>query len=269
MLPTSAQLAAVFPYPKTPGRLHERLRCALSLDGHSACIDDLGMRQAAALRTTRGDTPGGHEVTCLDPRAFLTLVSDAGYHCDVWQTNVVSMVDDIRVDMDVVVKCHRGPCGQPYVRALQREHARIKSELKEIIPAAVFVTARIDGEDSALVIADSCNRWFNLANPGNEAELIPMLRKMPRARDQLRRFVHAAVRWRDANDVRVIDLVGEDNLVLTTTHEIRYIDSFDVFFYPDMLHLLDSRDYELEHRLAVSIERIAYVERVCEAVRAG
>ena len=208
------------------------------------------------------------DVGCLGPSTFLTLVSEAGFHCDVWQTHVRRQVDDIHSVFDLVIKCHRGACGRAYARALQREHGRLRRELSEIVPPALFVATRIDGEESVVVVSDSCHRWFNPANPVYHDDLVPMLERMPRARDQMRRFVRAAITWRDASDSRIIDLVGEDNLVLTTSRELRYIDSFDVFFYPDILDLLDDRDFDLERRMDMSLERLTYLEAVCREVGA-
>lgn len=207
-------------------------------------------------------------VPCLDQSGVLTLVSEAGFHCDVWQTHLRRKVDEIRVVEDLVVKCHRGPCDRGYVRALRREHERLRNRLSEIVPPAIFVVAEVDGESSTVVVSERCQKWFNLANPGHEADLLPMLDRMPRAKDQLRRFVRAAMEWRDDGDSRIIDLVGEDNLVLTTARELRYIDSFDVFFYPDMLTMFDIQDDDLVRRMEVSLERIDYLERVCRAVGA-
>lgn len=207
-------------------------------------------------------------VDCLDSTAFLSFVTEVGFHCDVWRTQVVRQVDEVRVVHDLVVKCHRGPCDRAYVRALSREHDRLRSELAEIVPPAIFVAAEIDGQESAVVVTENCPRWFNIANPGHEAEVLPMLERMSRTKDQLRRFVRAATQWRDAKEPRIIDLVGEDNLVLTTSRELRYIDSFDVFFYPDMFDLFDLQDVELERRMEISLERINYLERVCREVGA-
>lgn len=219
-------------------------------------------------RTLEHPSAERKEVACLDSSSFLSFVSEAGFHCDVWQTQVVRQVHEVRVVHELVVKCHRGPCDRAYVRALCREHTRLRKELAEIVPPAIFVAAEVDGQQSAVVVAESCPRWFNIANPGHEAEVLPMVERTSRTKDQLRRFVRAATRWRDAKNSRVIDLVGEDNLVLTTSRELRYIDSFDVFFYPDMFALFDFQDVELERRMEISLERIKYLERVCREVGA-
>ena len=220
------------------------------------------------MSTDGGVASVSKNIGCLDTSTFLTLVSEAGFHCDVWQTHVTRQIEDLRTVFDVVVKVHRGPCGRAYIRALQREHARLRAALAEIVPAAAFVATQVDGEDSAVVVSESCHRWFNPANPVYREDLVPLLERMSRARDQLRRFVRAAIDWRDAKDARIIDLVGEDNLVLTTARELRYIDSFDVFFYPDLFDLIDTRDPELERRMDISLERIDYLERICREVGA-
>ena len=42
-------------------------------------------------------------IPCLDQSGVLTLVSEAGFHCDVWQTHLARKVDEMRVVEDLVV----------------------------------------------------------------------------------------------------------------------------------------------------------------------
>jgi hypothetical protein len=49
---------------------------------------------------------------------------------------------------------------------------------------------------------------------------------------------------------------------LDNNREIRYVDSFDVFFYQDMLGLLGESDPELEMKITLSLERLAYLQKI-------
>jgi hypothetical protein len=76
-------------------------------------------------------------------------------------------------------------------------------------------------------------------------------------------FVAAARRWREGPDPRIIDLYGLDNLVMDNRRQVRYVDSFYVFFFEDMLHILGGEpDYELEEKIAVSRRRLEYLEDI-------
>lgn len=205
-------------------------------------------------------------VACIDAdRLPLTLVSTAGFHCDVWRSAGVIVRDGRRQPVDFVLKRSLEPCPAGYVRVLARDYRRLREALDEVIPEAVFVSTRIDGEPSVIVLAQTCHPWFDLANPGNEEEALALLRGLPRARDQLSRFVTAARGWADAFDARVIDLHGVQNLVLDRDRQVRYMDSFGVFLFPDLLEILGDEDDSLRERIEVSLGRLDYLERVLAA----
>ena len=88
----------------------------------------------------------------------------------------------------------------------------------------------------------------------------------PKARAQLSRFVSAAKRWRADDNGRLIDQFGIDNLVMDINREIRFIDSFYVFFFEDMLHVLSAPDPDLEERIAISLERLEYLADVLQVI---
>jgi hypothetical protein len=64
----------------------------------------------------------------------------------------------------------------------------------------------------------------------------------------------------------VIDLFGRENLVLDRSPALRYLDSFGVFYYPDVLDVVAEPDPMLAHRIEVSLARLAYLETIAAAV---
>jgi hypothetical protein len=110
-----------------------------------------------------------------------------------------------------------------------------------------------------MVLARTFTPWFNIANPSNEEEALPLLGKLNKARAQLERFVSAAREWRE-QESKIIDLFGIDNLVLDKNHQIRYLDSFGVFFHEDVLHLIDGVDRDLIEKIDLSLHRLDYLE---------
>ena len=209
------------------------------------------------------------QVDCLDAeRLPLTLISTAGFHCEVWRSSgVIVREDGSREPVDFVVKRSREPCPPAYVRVLARDHRRLRAALDEMVPPAIFVTTRIDGESSVIVLAQTCQPWFDLANPWNEEEALELLRHHPRSLDGLERFVRAARGWAAEADGRIIDLHGAQNLVLDREWKVRYLDSFGVFLFPDVLETIEEDDEGLRERIAVSRARLDYLERLAEAAR--
>lgn len=190
------------------------------------------------------------------------LMSLTGYHCEVWQTRGLLRRGGKRVGLDLIIKCHKEPCTLPEVRLLAADYRRLREALGEIVPRATFVATRIDGRPNVVVLAEVVRPWFNIANPANEDEAVPLLRRLHVARTQLGLFVDAARAWHDSPDMRVIDLWGIDNLVLDRDQRIRYIDSFRVFFFADMLHVLAHPDEDLKERIDLSLRRLEYLEHL-------
>jgi hypothetical protein len=57
--------------------------------------------------------------------------------------------------------------------------------------------------------------------------------------------------------------------VLDINRDVRYLDSFHVFFFEDMLHALEEVDLRLKERIETSLERLAYLERLVGLSRRG
>lgn len=200
-------------------------------------------------------------IGCLDTLNLpASLISTTGNHCEVWQTAGTG-----NPGVSLIVKKHRRRCSFAEARSYSREYHVLKEALDEIVPSTVFAATRIDGVQNVVAVAETVNPWFNLANPLNEEETVPLLRQLPIARSQLRRFLEAADYWYQVGDRKVIDLYGLDNLILERNREVRYVDSFGVFFYEDMLDYVDDADDDLSHRIRVSRRRLEYLRDVLRA----
>lgn len=202
------------------------------------------------------------EIACIDTGNLpASLVSTVGSHCDVWQTSGTTGDDEYDVPVECVIKHHRLTCTPREIAILVRDYQTLKGRLQEIVPRATYIRTRVNGAENVIVVAQAFTPWFNLANPLNEQESIPLLNKLLKARMQLARFVEAAKDWR-AKKQWIIDLYGLDNLILDKNREVRYLDSFGVFFHEDLLHVLDTRDWELEQKIDLSLRRLDYLEHL-------
>jgi hypothetical protein len=67
----------------------------------------------------------------------------------------------------------------------------------------------------------------------------------------------------------MIDLFGLDNLVMDINREIVFLDSFFVFFFEDLFHLIDCshQDDGLKEKVKISLKRLDYLERLLELVK--
>ena len=138
-----------------------------------------------------------------------------------------------------------------------------------MIPDALFFVTKIHGRPNLCVMARAVNVWFNIANPRNQEEAVELLREHRGARRQLAQFLAVAHEWRNGDDARLIDLYGLDNLVMDVDRNIRYLDSFFVFFFEDMLELADDPDDNLGHRIEISLERLAYLQAILDEAGRG
>ena len=205
------------------------------------------------------------DIQCLNVRKLpATLISNRGAHCIVWQTGGYKR--HRKYHLDFVIKRHRLSCSDGDVRLYYRDYLRLKERLQDMIPTAVFVRTLVDGEPNLMVLARTYTPWFNIANPANEEEALPLLGKLKKARTQLKMFVSAAREWRK-RESKVIDLFGIDNLVLDKSHQIRYLDSFGVFFHEDVLHLINDVDPDLEEKINLSRQRLEYLEYLLKKSR--
>lgn len=214
------------------------------------------------------------DIACLDSRRFrATLISTIGSHCEVWRS---SKRHEQLVDGEVntsytefVIKWPYSDYSESETKLLARHYRQLKETLDEIIPDALFVVTKINGQPSVLVLATAINVWFNIANQQNEEEAIKLLSANPKSRIQLSRFVKAAQAWRNSDNPRVIDLFGIDNLIMDTNRDIFFLDSFFVFFFEDTFHLIDggNEDSELEEKVNISIKRMNYLEQLLDQVK--
>ncbi len=207
------------------------------------------------------------KIACLETENTpFTLVSTAGFHCDVWRSIGVIVRGGERAPMDFVLKRYKRPCTLAEISVLGKEYRTLKAALEEIVPTARFVATRVDAKPSVVVLAENCTPWFDLSNPGNEDEALPLLSRSDRAKAQLADFVRHARRWM-AEESKIIDLGGTENLVLDKDYGVRYLDSFHVFFYLDMLHVIEEVDDSLTFRIEMCIRRLEYLERLVKRLQ--
>ncbi len=192
-----------------------------------------------------------------------TLISDDGYHCEVWRSSGTLRRAGNSEPMDIVIKVPRLPIPAREVRVLQREHREISAALGDIVPLTVYMRTAIDGAESVVAMAPTIRRWFDVANPANEADIAPLLARSERLRAALQAFVTRAEHW-DRTEDRVIDLYGRDNLVFDRNRHLHYIDSFGVFFHADLLEILPDPDPGLAERIRLSRLRLEYLRSLLE-----
>lgn len=205
------------------------------------------------------------DIACVSPRVRRALVSDSGNHCQVWRGGRRSdeQTDGQNNFVEFVLKYPRDSYTDADIRILRRQYEMLRESLGDMVPEALFAITCINGKRNVFVLARAVNIWFNIANPTNREEAVGLLQKYPMARDQLQQFVDVARGWREGPNPRVIDLYGMDNLVMDNQRQIRYIDSFYVFFFEDLLHILGGeRDLDLEDKINVSLRRLAYLEEI-------
>jgi hypothetical protein len=212
------------------------------------------------------------DIACINPKCRrAALVSSTGNHCEVWRgsrKHRSGFADEAYTEF--VIKYPLDRYSDADARILALQYRVLRDTLGDIVPEALFVLSCINGRPNLFVLARAVNVWFNIANPLNREEAIGLLREYPMARAQLDRFVQQARRWRHGPNPRVIDLYGIDNLVMDNQRQIRFVDSFYVFFFEDMLHLLGGeRDHELEDKIEVSLRRLDYLEEIVRLSAAG
>jgi len=192
-----------------------------------------------------------------------TLVSDDGYHCEVWRSGGTLWQAGHAQSMDMVIKVPRQAINAAEVRILAREHETLRVALGDIVPQTVFARTSIDGKTSVIAMAPNIRRWFDVANPIHAEQIAPLLEQSPRLREALATFVGQAEAWYRA-DSRVIDLYGRDNLIFDRNRHLHYIDSFGVFFHADLLHVLPDPDAGLAERIRISRLRLDYLRALLE-----
>jgi len=213
----------------------------------------------------REDDRPALDVSCLNPKCRrAALISTTGNHCQVWRgTRKHEDALDGESYTEFVIKYPIDRYSDADTRILASQYQELRAKLGDMVPEALFVFSCIDDEPNLFIVARAVNVWFNIANPQNREEAVGLLREYPLARAQLVQFVLQAARWREGPNPRVIDLYGLDNLVMDNQRQIRFVDSFYVFFFEDMLHLLGGEpDYDLQEKIEVSLQRLAYLEQI-------
>jgi hypothetical protein len=213
----------------------------------------------------REDDRPALDVACLNPKCRrAALVSTTGNHCQVWRsTRKHKNSPNGETYTEFVIKYPLDRYRDADSRILANQYRELRAKLGDMVPEALFVLSCIDNEPNLFIIARAVNVWFNIANPQNREEAVGLLREYPLARAQLVQFVRQAANWREGPNPRVIDLYGLDNLVMDNQRQIRFVDSFYVFFFEDMLHLLGGEpDYDLQEKIEVSLQRLAYLEEI-------
>jgi hypothetical protein len=213
----------------------------------------------------REDDRPALDVSCLNPKCRrAALISTTGNHCQVWRgTRKHEDARDGESYTEFVIKYPIDRYSDADTRILASQYQELRAKLGDMVPEALFVFSCIDDEPNLFIVARAVNVWFNIANPQNREEAVGLLREYPLARAQLVQFVLQAARWREGPNPRVIDLYGLDNLVMDNQRQIRFVDSFYVFFFEDMLHLLGGEpDYDLQEKIEVSLQRLAYLEQI-------
>ena len=214
------------------------------------------------------------DIACLDHKQLrASLISTTGSHCEVWRSSRRYVSEEEEETgtayIEFVIKWPLAHYSETEARLLARHYRLLKETLDEIIPDALFVVTRVNGAPSVFVLAKAINVWFNIANPQNEEEAVRLLCANPKSRIQLARFVRAAKAWRRSDNPRMIDLFGLDNLVMDNNREIVFLDSFFVFFFEDMFHLIDTTEEDdgLKEKLDISLKRLVYLEHLLKVVK--
>ncbi len=208
------------------------------------------------------------DIACLNPENLnATLVSSLGSHCEVWRSNFKPRhpgQTELYPYVEFVIKYPRKGLSRAEIRILGRHYQRLKESLEDVIPSALFCLTRINGTENICVLAEAVNIWFDLTHPHNRQETIELLRKHPKPRIQLQRFLDTANAWRDQG--RLIDLYGPNNLILDTNRQVRYLDSYFVFFFEDMLLWDNDPDSQLAYQIEYSLQRLDYLNALLAAV---
>jgi hypothetical protein len=217
-----------------------------------------------ATRGKSADRPA-LDVACLNPGCRrAALVSTTGNHCQVWRGMRKHEVPvEGKSYTEFVIKYPLDQYSDADARILASQYRMLRKGLGDMVPEALFVRSCINEKPNLFVVARAVNVWFNIANPQNREEAIGLLCEFPLARAQLAQFIRQAEKWRQGPNPKVIDLYGLDNLVMDNQRQIRFVDSFYVFFFEDMLHLLGGEpDYELQDKIDLSLHRLAYLKGI-------
>jgi hypothetical protein len=207
------------------------------------------------------------KVACVEKESMpFTLVSTAGFHCDVRRSIGVMVRGGERASMDFMLKRYKRPCTLAEIRVSGKEYLTIKGALEEIVPTARFGKTRMDAKPSVVVLAVNCTPRFDLSSPGNKDEALALLSRRGSAKAQLADFVRRALYWTD-EESKIIDLGGHREPGPGQRLRGRYLDGFHVFFYLDMLDVIEEVDDSLSFRFQVCIRRLDYLQRLVKQLQ--
>lgn len=207
-------------------------------------------------------------IGCIDTRGLkTTLISTVGTHCDVWRTTRMVSREGGALMLDLVIKRPKLAVSHAEIRIMRRDWKILHDRLGDIVPEAIFVETEVQGSPNVVVVAEAAPLWFNVANPAYEEDAVMLMRQNPKSREQLGLFIEAARDWYDQGNGKLIDLFGLDNLVIDVNRRVRYVDSFNVFFYLDLLDMEDDADSHLRNMVEISLERLDYLDWVMRLTR--
>lgn len=207
-------------------------------------------------------------IGCIDTRGLkTTLISTVGTHCDVWRTTRMVSREGGALMLDLVIKRPKLAVSHAEIRIMRRDWKILHDRLGDIVPEAIFVETEVQGSPNVVVVAEAAPLWFNVANPAYEEDAVMLMRQNPKSRAQLGLFIEAARDWYADGNGKLIDLFGLDNLVIDVNRRVRYVDSFNVFFYLDLLDMEEDADSHLRNMVEISLERLDYLDWVMRLTR--
>lgn len=110
------------------------------------------------------------------------------------------------------------------IAELQEEYTFLKKHFGTIVPNQAFFN---DPEGSVVVIYSPVLIKSDIFNEHNKEYILETIRKNKSLRDQIRFFIQKYKRI--ANEGKILDLFGEENLVISEDNKLHYIDSFIIF----------------------------------------
>ncbi|MDD5055720.1 MAG: hypothetical protein PHZ00_05650 [Candidatus Peribacteraceae bacterium] len=173
--------------------------------------------------------PLHEDVPSLDPDAQYFTNDREGWHCKNYHMLAKNPEGRIRHSY---LKVGVEPCDQERCERLQDEHKTLRDRLGEIVPSAVFIHTQIseDGTVGALVITQPVDISIDVCDTAQCDHLRRMMKDNNHLLPELQHFLDGIEGWEAEG--KILDLSGEENLVVTDDGHLRYIDSFEVFLDP-------------------------------------
>ncbi len=181
--------------------------------------------------STWEEVPLYEDVPCLDPNAKYTTNYREGWHCENFHGFYHNPEGRLR---HCCLKKGVFPCSFEDIERLNMEHREIREKLGDMVPSAVFVQTMVnnegENEEGVLVIADPIDIKMDIFSESRRDEVISIFKTNEKAKEQAERFLEVSEVWEGGG--KVIDLYGEENLVLLEGGKVAFVDSFDVFLDP-------------------------------------